>query len=122
MNQIANFDSLGINNYYYYDINLFWQQGVVGDLGKVRTLDLHVHHALLYGEPELSWRHITMRNIWDTREIFNRKMIPYVRLISHDCTTKLPSRNSLWVVKPVDDFDFAKLRKGSHIYVDSTSH
>ncbi|KAJ0879238.1 hypothetical protein HanRHA438_Chr10g0449081 [Helianthus annuus] len=94
----------------------------LGDWGKVHTLDLRVHHALLYGEPELPWRHITMMNIWDTKATFNRKTIPCVRLISHDCTTKLPSGNSLWVVKPVDDFDFAKLRKGSHIYVESTGH
>ncbi|MFS7997117.1 hypothetical protein Hanom_Chr12g01137981 [Helianthus anomalus] len=30
INQIANFHSLVINNYYYYCTNLFWQQNIVG--------------------------------------------------------------------------------------------
>ncbi|KAJ0504823.1 hypothetical protein HanHA89_Chr12g0463571 [Helianthus annuus] len=47
----------------------------------VRTWDLRVLHSLLYGEPKLSWRKIGVINIWETSESFNRKMIPYVRLI-----------------------------------------
>ncbi|MFS7911082.1 hypothetical protein Hanom_Chr02g00113831 [Helianthus anomalus] len=31
---------------------------------------------------------------------------------------RLP-RNSLWAVKPVDDFDFLKMRKGSHIFMEA---
>ncbi|KAF5811845.1 hypothetical protein HanXRQr2_Chr04g0186121 [Helianthus annuus] len=160
LNQIANFDSLVVNSYYYYETNLFWQSNLVqvdpanlleptlqnymsgqydrnhlsvegkilqnislenvmvrlGDRGKVRVWDLRVLHALPFGEPKLSWRHITRMNIWDMRNQYNRKMILYVRLISAMIVqqNRLPE-NSLWVVKPIDDFDFTKMRKGSHI-------
>ncbi|MFS7943699.1 hypothetical protein Hanom_Chr06g00503291 [Helianthus anomalus] len=80
-----------------------------GDRGRVQTWDLRVIYSLLYGEPKLSWRHRVMMNIWDTRESFSRKMILYVRLISEMIVQQnhLPEK-SLWVNKPVDDFDFAQ--------------
>ncbi|KAF5813495.1 hypothetical protein HanXRQr2_Chr03g0099131 [Helianthus annuus] len=53
-----------------------------GDRGKVRASDCRVIHALVYGIPTLSWRHIIMMNTWITRESCHRRMIPYVRLIS----------------------------------------
>ncbi|KAJ0675915.1 hypothetical protein HanRHA438_Chr12g0565361 [Helianthus annuus] len=90
-----------------------------GDRGKLRVWDLRVLHALLYGEPKLSWRHIVMMNIWDTRNQYKRKMIPHVRLISAMIAqqNQLPE-NSLWVLKAIDHFDFAKMRKGSKIWVE----
>ncbi|MFS7917193.1 hypothetical protein Hanom_Chr03g00186211 [Helianthus anomalus] len=63
-------------------------------------------------------------NTWDTIESFSKKkMIPDVRLISVMIVQKscLPEE-SLWVTKPVDDFDFAKMTKGSKIYMQSTTH
>ncbi|KAF5812430.1 hypothetical protein HanXRQr2_Chr04g0192511 [Helianthus annuus] len=80
------------------------------DTGKLRAWDLRVLHSLLYGEPKLSWRHITIMNIWDTRNQFKQKVIPYVRLISAMIVQQNRSLdNSLWVVKPIDDIDFSKL-------------
>ncbi|KAJ0761300.1 hypothetical protein HanOQP8_Chr04g0148241 [Helianthus annuus] len=52
------------------------------DRGGVRASDYRVVHSLLYGTPTLSWRHIIMMNTWFTRESFQRRMIPYVCLIS----------------------------------------
>ncbi|MFS7929634.1 hypothetical protein Hanom_Chr04g00334881 [Helianthus anomalus] len=50
-------------------------------------------------------------------------MIPYVWLISAMIVQQNRLlENLLWVVKHVDDFDFAKMRKGSHIYFYSTGH
>ncbi|MFS7937329.1 hypothetical protein Hanom_Chr05g00426331 [Helianthus anomalus] len=50
--------------------------------GKFEAPDCWVLHSLLFGMPKLSWRHIVMMNIWDTRETHFQRMIPYVRLIS----------------------------------------
>ncbi|KAF5772057.1 hypothetical protein HanXRQr2_Chr13g0572301 [Helianthus annuus] len=90
----------------------------LGDRGKLLVWDLRVLHALMYGEPKLSWRHIVMMNRWDTRNQFKRKVILHVRLISAMIVqqNQLPG-NSLWVVKPIDGIDFLKI-KGSHIYVE----
>ncbi|MFS7999856.1 hypothetical protein Hanom_Chr12g01171531 [Helianthus anomalus] len=52
------------------------------EIGGVRASDCIVIHALVYGTPTLSWRHIIMMNTWITRESFHMRMIPYVRLIS----------------------------------------
>ncbi|MFS7967863.1 hypothetical protein Hanom_Chr09g00790741 [Helianthus anomalus] len=43
-----------------------------GDRGGVRACDCRVLHALMYGTPTLSWRHIIMMNTWFTRESFHR--------------------------------------------------
>ncbi|MFS7948285.1 hypothetical protein Hanom_Chr06g00558151 [Helianthus anomalus] len=61
-----------------------------------------------------------MKNIWDTRNQLKRKMILYARLISAMIVqqNRLPD-NSLWVVKIIDDIDFSKRRKGSHIYMET---
>ncbi|MFS7956517.1 hypothetical protein Hanom_Chr07g00655521 [Helianthus anomalus] len=48
----------------------------------MRASDGRVIHALVYGTPTLSWRHIIMMNTWLTRESYHRRMIPYARLIS----------------------------------------
>ncbi|KAJ0616231.1 hypothetical protein HanOQP8_Chr02g0076711 [Helianthus annuus] len=53
-----------------------------GDRGKVKGPDCWVLHALMFGSPVLSWHLIVMMNTWDTREVCNRRMIPYIRLIS----------------------------------------
>ncbi|MFS8001512.1 hypothetical protein Hanom_Chr13g01191251 [Helianthus anomalus] len=149
MNRIANFDSLSEGSYTYYEIRLsgktVWFKRIrvicrahlsvegkilqnislenimvrFGDRGKLRVWDLRVLHALLYGEPKLSWRHIVMMNIWDTRNQYKRKMIPHVRLTSAMIAqqNQLPE-NSLWVLKAIDNFDFAKMRKGLKIWVE----
>ncbi|MFS7997784.1 hypothetical protein Hanom_Chr12g01145991 [Helianthus anomalus] len=81
----------------------------LGDRGKVRTWDCRVIHSLLYGVPKLLWRHIMMMNIWDTRESYFRKMIPYVQLINTMIVlqNRLPGE-SLWVKKPLEDFELVK--------------
>ncbi|KAJ0807794.1 hypothetical protein HanLR1_Chr00c1073g0788861 [Helianthus annuus] len=144
MNQIANFDSLGVDNYFYYSTNTFWSSELVqadpvglleitlpnyttgrydrnhmscegkilqnislenimvrlGDRGKLRMWDLRILHALLVGTPKLSWHHITMMNIWDTRNQYRRKMIPCVRLISAMIFQQNRLKdNSLWILK-----------------------
>ncbi|MFS7889925.1 hypothetical protein Hanom_Chr00s000005g01612671 [Helianthus anomalus] len=53
-----------------------------GDRGKDKGPDCRVLHALMFRSPMLSWRYIVMMNTWDTREVCNRKIISYVRLIS----------------------------------------
>ncbi|MFS7918774.1 hypothetical protein Hanom_Chr03g00205101 [Helianthus anomalus] len=92
----------------------------LGDRGKVWVWDLRILHSLLYEEAKLSWRHIIMMNIWYTRNQFKRKLIPYVRLINALIIQQNRlAENSLWVVKPLDDFDFPKMRKGLHIFVEA---
>ncbi|KAF5772326.1 hypothetical protein HanXRQr2_Chr13g0575581 [Helianthus annuus] len=101
--------------------NIFLENVMVrlGDRGKLRVWDLRVLHMLMYGEPTLSWRHVVMIHIWDTRNQYKRKMITHVRLINAMIAqqNQLPE-NSLWVVKAIDGIDFAKMRKGSKIYVE----
>ncbi|KAJ0514133.1 hypothetical protein HanHA300_Chr10g0365921 [Helianthus annuus] len=82
-----------------------------GDMGKVRACDCRVIHALLYGTPMLSWRHIIMMNTWITRESFHRRMIPYVCLISAMIRQQnfLPPE-SLWVSKPMEEFNLATIK------------
>ncbi|MFS7919040.1 hypothetical protein Hanom_Chr03g00208241 [Helianthus anomalus] len=91
----------------------------LGDRGMLRAWDLRVLHALLYGEPKLSWRHIVMMNIRDTQNQYKRKMIPHVRFTSAMIAQQNQRpENSLWVLKAIDSFDFAKMRKGSKISVE----
>ncbi|KAJ0887249.1 hypothetical protein HanRHA438_Chr09g0388631 [Helianthus annuus] len=94
-----------------------------GDRGTVKAPDCRVVHALLYGTPKLSWRQIVMINTWDTRESFKRKMIPYPRLISAMILQQnaLP-QDSLWVSKPIDQFNFASMRRHWNITVKSFGH
>ncbi|MFS7996800.1 hypothetical protein Hanom_Chr12g01134061 [Helianthus anomalus] len=89
-----------------------------GDRGKVRASDCRVIHALVYGKPTSSWRHIIMMNTWITRESCHRRMIPYVRLISamilqQNC---LPPE-SLWVSKPVEEFQLETIKRNWKIQV-----
>ncbi|KAJ0715131.1 hypothetical protein HanPI659440_Chr13g0497551 [Helianthus annuus] len=89
-----------------------------GDRGRVRASDCRVIHALVYGTPTLSWRHIIMINTCITRESFHRRMIPYGRLISamilqQNC---LPPE-SLWVSKPVEEFNLATIKRNWKIQV-----
>ncbi|MFS7917259.1 hypothetical protein Hanom_Chr03g00186951 [Helianthus anomalus] len=83
-----------------------------GDRGKVKAPGCRVLHALLYGTPRLSWRQIVMINTWGTRESCTRKMIPYVRLISTMILQQnaLPQK-SLWVSKPIDQFNLASTKR-----------
>ncbi|MFS7978323.1 hypothetical protein Hanom_Chr10g00914181 [Helianthus anomalus] len=94
-----------------------------GDRGKVKAPDCRVLHALLYGTPRLSWRQIVMMNTWDTRESCTRKMIPYVRLISAMILQQnaLP-QESLWVFKPIDQFNFALMKHHWKITVKVVGH
>ncbi|KAM0052662.1 hypothetical protein Hdeb2414_s0007g00250741 [Helianthus debilis subsp. tardiflorus] len=94
-----------------------------GDRGKVKAPDCRVLHSLLYGTPRLSWRQIVMINTWDTRESFKQKMIPYVRLISAMILQQnaLP-QDSLWVSKPIDQFNFASMRRHWKITVKAFGH
>ncbi|MFS7894601.1 hypothetical protein Hanom_Chr00s001847g01688241 [Helianthus anomalus] len=82
------------------------------DRGKVKAPDCRVLHALLYGTPRLSCRQIVMINTWDTRESCTRKMIPYVWLISAMILQQnaLP-QESLWVSKPIDQFNLASMKR-----------
>ncbi|MFS8002807.1 hypothetical protein Hanom_Chr13g01206451 [Helianthus anomalus] len=52
-----------------------------------------------------------MMNTWDTRESCTRKMIPYVRLLNAMILQQnaLP-QVSLWVSKPIDQFNFASMK------------
>ncbi|KAF5809243.1 hypothetical protein HanXRQr2_Chr04g0154891 [Helianthus annuus] len=89
-----------------------------GDRGGVRASDCRVVHSLLYGTPTLSWRHIIMMNTWFTQESSQRRFIPYVRLISamilqQNC---LPPE-SLWVSKPLEEFNIASMKKNWKIDV-----
>ncbi|KAJ0804284.1 hypothetical protein HanPI659440_Chr02g0036271 [Helianthus annuus] len=89
-----------------------------GDRGGVRVSDCRVVHALLYGTPTLSWRHIVMMNTWATRESSQMRFIPYARLISAMIVQQncLPAE-SLWVPKPVEEFNMAYMRKNWKIEV-----
>ncbi|KAJ0881144.1 hypothetical protein HanRHA438_Chr10g0471141 [Helianthus annuus] len=152
MNAIARFDSLGVEAYDYYDYDQFLDnkrntanpaqmlasvlpgsggasislENVLvryGDHGTVKATDCRVLHSLLYGTPRLSWRQILMINTWDTRESFKRKMIPYVRLISAMILQQnaLP-QESLWVSKPIDQFNFTSMRRHWKITVKVFGH
>ncbi|KAJ0744394.1 hypothetical protein HanPI659440_Chr10g0387111 [Helianthus annuus] len=94
-----------------------------GDRGKVKAPDCRVLHALLYGTPRLSWRQIVMMNTWDTRESCTRKMIPYVRLINVMILQQnaLP-QESLWVSKPIDQFNFASMKRHWKITIKVFGH
>ncbi|MFS8034395.1 hypothetical protein Hanom_Chr17g01580681 [Helianthus anomalus] len=64
-----------------------------------------------------------MMNTWDTRESCTRKMIPFVRLISamilqHNA---LP-QESLWVSKPIDQFNLASMKHPWKISVKVFGH
>ncbi|XP_035837089.1 uncharacterized protein LOC118485000 [Helianthus annuus] len=89
-----------------------------GDRGGVRVSDCRVVHALLYGTPTLSWRHIVMMNTWATRESSQRRFIPYARLISAMLVQQncLPSE-ALWVSKPVEEFNWGYMKKNWRIEV-----
>ncbi|KAM0036752.1 hypothetical protein Hdeb2414_s0014g00430111 [Helianthus debilis subsp. tardiflorus] len=93
------------------------------DRRTVKAPDCRVLHALLYGTPRLSWRQIVMINTWDTRESFKQKMIPYVRLISTMILQQnvLP-QESLWVSKPVDQFNLASMKQHWKITVKVFGH
>ncbi|KAM0013444.1 hypothetical protein Hdeb2414_s0043g00741041 [Helianthus debilis subsp. tardiflorus] len=93
------------------------------DRRTVKAPDCRVLHALLYGTPRLSWRQIVMINTWDTRESFKQKMIPYVRLISTMILQQnvLP-QESLWVSKPVDQFNLASMKRHWKITVKVFGH
>ncbi|MFS7937857.1 hypothetical protein Hanom_Chr05g00432701 [Helianthus anomalus] len=85
--------------------------------------DCRVMHALLYGSPRLSWRHIVMINTWDTRESCMRKMIPYVRLLSAMILQQNAlSAESLWVSKPIDQNCFASMKRHWKITVKVFNH
>ncbi|MFS7930008.1 hypothetical protein Hanom_Chr04g00339101 [Helianthus anomalus] len=71
------------------------------DRGRVRASNCRVIHALVYRTPTLSWRHIIMMNTWITRESFHRRMISY----------------SLWVSKPVEEFNLATIKRNWKIQV-----
>ncbi|KAF5765564.1 hypothetical protein HanXRQr2_Chr15g0705211 [Helianthus annuus] len=91
----------------------------LGNRGKLRMWDLRILHAVLVGTPKLSWRHITMMNISDTRNQYKRKMIPCVRLISAMIFQQNRLKdNSLWILKGIDTIDFAQLRSGVNIYAE----
>ncbi|KAJ0860985.1 hypothetical protein HanRHA438_Chr13g0629521 [Helianthus annuus] len=94
-----------------------------GDRGTVKAPGCQVLHALLYGTPRLSWRQIVMINTWDTRESFKRKMIPCVRLIRAMILQQnaLP-RESLWVSKPIDQFNLASMKRHWKITVKVFGH
>ncbi|KAJ0453466.1 hypothetical protein HanIR_Chr15g0729661 [Helianthus annuus] len=94
-----------------------------GDRGTVKAPDCRVLHLLLYGTPSLSWHQIVMINTWDTTELFKRKMIPYVRLISAMILQQnaLPQK-SLWVSKPIDQFNFTSMRRHWKITVKAFGH
>ncbi|MFS7993254.1 hypothetical protein Hanom_Chr12g01091951 [Helianthus anomalus] len=89
-----------------------------GDRGGVRVSDCRVVHALLYGSPTLSWRHIVMMNTWVTRESSQRRFIPYARLISAMLVQQncLPSE-ALWVSKPVEEFTWGHMKKNWKVEV-----
>ncbi|KAM0057805.1 hypothetical protein Hdeb2414_s0005g00162741 [Helianthus debilis subsp. tardiflorus] len=89
-----------------------------GDRGRVRACDCRVIHALFYGTPTLSWRHIIMMNTWITRESFHGRMVPYVCLISSMILKQncLPPE-SLWVSKPVEEFNLATIKRNWKILV-----
>ncbi|MFS7917252.1 hypothetical protein Hanom_Chr03g00186881 [Helianthus anomalus] len=93
------------------------------DRGKVKAPDCWVLHALLYGTPRLSWRQIVMINTWGTKESCTRKMIPYVRLISTMILkpNALP-KESLWVSKPIDQFNLASMKRHWKITVKVFGH
>ncbi|MFS7963278.1 hypothetical protein Hanom_Chr08g00736241 [Helianthus anomalus] len=93
------------------------------DRGKVKAPDCRVLYALLYGTPRFSWRKIVMMNTWDTRESCTRKMIPYVRLIS----VMILQQNALppesqWVSKPIDQLNFALMRRHWKITLKDFGH
>ncbi|XP_035845639.1 uncharacterized protein LOC110933891 [Helianthus annuus] len=94
-----------------------------GDRGGVRVSDCRVVHALLYGTPTLSWRHIVMMNTWATRESSQRRFIPYACLISAMIVQQncLPLE-ALWVSKPVEEFNVAYMKKNWKIEVKFSSH
>ncbi|MFS8014055.1 hypothetical protein Hanom_Chr15g01340161 [Helianthus anomalus] len=90
-----------------------------GDRGGVRASDCRIVHSLMYGTPTLSWMHIVMMNTWITREASQRRFIPYARLISamiiqQNC---LPPE-SLWVSKPLEEFNIAYMKKNWKIDVN----
>ncbi|KAJ0495278.1 hypothetical protein HanIR_Chr12g0607091 [Helianthus annuus] len=89
-----------------------------GDRGGVRGSDCRVVHSLLYGTPTLSWGHIIMMNTWITREASQRRFIPYARLISAMIVQQncLPPE-SLWVSKPLEEFNIATMKKNWKIDV-----
>ncbi|KAJ0458185.1 hypothetical protein HanIR_Chr15g0782261 [Helianthus annuus] len=97
--------------------------GRFGDRGKMKAPDCRVIHALLYGTPRLSSPQIVMINTWDMRESCTRKMIPYVRLISAMILQQnaLP-QESLWVSKPIDQFNFASIKRHWKITVKVFGH
>ncbi|KAJ0745792.1 hypothetical protein HanOQP8_Chr05g0170251 [Helianthus annuus] len=89
-----------------------------GDRGRARAPGCRIIHALMYGTPTLSWRHIIMMNTWITWESYHRRMIPYARLISamilqQNC---LPPE-SLWVSKPIEEFSLATMKRNWKIQV-----
>ncbi|KAF5794721.1 hypothetical protein HanXRQr2_Chr08g0331341 [Helianthus annuus] len=156
MNAIAQYDSLGVEAYDYYELDHFLDnktntadpdqmlvavlpgsggmsesrndlslegrilQGIslenvmvrFRDRAKVKAPDCRVLHALFYGSPRLSWRQVVMINTWDMRESCTRKMIPYVRQLSAMILQQnaLP-QESLWVSKPIDQFNFASMKR-----------
>ncbi|KAJ0810223.1 hypothetical protein HanPI659440_Chr01g0024231 [Helianthus annuus] len=93
------------------------------DRRKVKAPDCRVLHALLYGLPRLSWRQIVMINTWDTSGPCIRKMIPYVRLLSAMILQqKVLPQESLWVSKPIDQFNFASMKRHWKITVKVFGH
>ncbi|KAJ0501004.1 hypothetical protein HanRHA438_Chr11g0495891 [Helianthus annuus] len=64
-----------------------------------------------------------MMNTWDTWEVCNRKMIPYVRLISAMILQQnsLPPE-SLWVSKPVEEIYFASMKRHWKIQLQVYGH
>ncbi|KAK1430662.1 hypothetical protein QVD17_13565 [Tagetes erecta] len=99
-----------------------------GDKIKIRVYEVMVLYALITGKPTLSFRHLVLLNVWESREDKERKRIPHCRLLTRLFTDQraISSSAKPYVVKQwpfciaridVDEWDFRK-RRNSFVLTD----
>ncbi|KAL8255422.1 hypothetical protein R6Q59_033643 [Mikania micrantha] len=54
----------------------------LGDKLFIRNFEIRVLHALMTGQPKLSFRHLVLLNVWESRVSRMRCMLPHCRLLS----------------------------------------
>ncbi|KAJ0686718.1 hypothetical protein HanOQP8_Chr11g0418761 [Helianthus annuus] len=53
-----------------------------GDKEKIRNYEIRVLYALITGRPTISFKHLVLLNVWESREDYDRKRIPHIRLLT----------------------------------------
>jgi hypothetical protein len=91
----------------------------LSDMSVVRHYDIRVLYALVTGQQVLSFRHLVMLNVWESRESYTRKAIPHCRLLS----TLLRMNGAvepgeLGVIKKHTQLRFSSLNRQSWEYVE----